>query len=66
MIYRNTEKGYIAGVAAGIAEYYDVPVRLVRLLFIVTSFLMGLGILAYMYFILITDEQSGQSHLKFQ
>jgi phage shock protein PspC (stress-responsive transcriptional regulator) len=66
MIYRNIEKGYVAGVAAGISEHYNVPVTMIRAMFVITSFLMGLGILAYMYFILITDEQSGQTHLRFQ
>lgn len=66
MIYRNQNKGYIAGVAAGISEAYEIPVSLVRLLFVITSFLLGLGVLAYMYMILIMDEQSGQTHLDFQ
>jgi phage shock protein C len=66
MIYRDTQKAYVAGVASGMAQYYDVPVTLVRALFIVTSFLLGLGILAYMYFILIMDANDGQTHLHFQ
>ncbi|MBX4186788.1 MAG: PspC domain-containing protein [Candidatus Doudnabacteria bacterium] len=66
MIYRNQNKGYIAGVAAGIAEGYDVPVSLIRALFVALSFLAGLGILFYMYLILIMDDQTGQTHLDFQ
>ncbi|MBX4191261.1 MAG: PspC domain-containing protein [Candidatus Doudnabacteria bacterium] len=66
MIYRNIEKSYIAGVASGIAEHYQVPVSLVRGLFVVTSFFLGLGVLVYMYLILITDSDTGQTHLNFQ
>ncbi len=66
MIYRNQEKGYVAGVAAGIAEYYDIPVSLVRTLFVLTSFILGAGVLAYMYLILIMAQQDGQTHLNFR
>ncbi|HEX9503158.1 MAG TPA: PspC domain-containing protein [Patescibacteria group bacterium] len=66
MIYRNQEKGIVAGVAAGISETYDVPVSFIRAFFVFSSFILGLGILAYMYLILITAERDGQTHLDFQ
>jgi len=37
----------IAGVCAGIAEYFDLDVTLVRVLWLVTSFMTGVGLLAY-------------------
>lgn len=66
MIYRNQNKGYLAGVSAGIAEAYDIPVSLVRSLFILTSFILGLGVFAYMYLTLIMAERDGQTHLNFR
>jgi len=37
----------IAGVCAGVAEYFDLDVTLVRVLWLITSFMTGLGLLAY-------------------
>jgi phage shock protein C len=37
----------IAGVCLGVAEYFDVDVTLVRLVWLVTSFMTGIGLLAY-------------------
>jgi phage shock protein C len=44
-----TLKGrWLAGVCAGIAEYFDVDPVLVRLAFVVTAFIGGVGIVAYL------------------
>ncbi|MBO6576073.1 MAG: PspC domain-containing protein [Rhodothermales bacterium] len=37
----------IAGVCGGMAEYFDVDPTLVRVAYIILSFLSGLGLLAY-------------------
>ena len=37
----------IAGVCLGMAEYFDVDVTLVRLLFLITAILTGVGLIAY-------------------
>jgi phage shock protein C len=37
----------IAGVCAGFAEYFDVDVTLVRLVWLVAGFLTGFGLLTY-------------------
>jgi phage shock protein C len=37
----------IAGVCLGMAEYFDVDVTLVRLLFLLTAILTGVGLIAY-------------------
>jgi phage shock protein PspC (stress-responsive transcriptional regulator) len=37
----------IAGVCGGLGEYFDVDPVLIRLLFVVTAFISGVGILAY-------------------
>jgi phage shock protein C len=37
----------IAGVCAGFAEYFDLDVTLVRLVWFFTAFLTGVGLIAY-------------------
>jgi phage shock protein C len=37
----------IAGVCAGFAEYFDLDVTLVRLMWLIVSFMTGVGLLAY-------------------
>lgn len=47
-LYRIPEKGKIAGVAAGFAEYFDMDVTLMRLLFVAVALLSaGSAIVAY-------------------
>ena len=45
-IYKSNDRK-IAGVCAGIAEYFDIDPTLVRLLFFLLVFLVGNGILTY-------------------
>ena len=45
-IYKSNEKK-IAGVCAGIAEYFNIDPTLVRLLFFLLVFLVGNGVLTY-------------------
>ncbi len=48
-LYRASEKdSMIAGVCAGIADYFDVDPVLVRLLWVLFVFGFGTGILAYL------------------
>ncbi|MBQ7613379.1 MAG: PspC domain-containing protein [Spirochaetaceae bacterium] len=44
---RIRSKKIIFGVCAGIANRYDFPADLVRLLFVMLSFPLGIGIVAY-------------------
>ena len=49
-LYRNSSAGRIAGVCAGIAEYFDADVTLVRLAWVVLSIVPGTivgGLVAY-------------------
>jgi len=45
-LYRNIRQGKIAGVCAGIADYFEIDPVLIRLLFIL-MFFWGGGIIAY-------------------
>lgn len=46
-LYRIKQNKIVAGVASGLAEYFDIDPVLVRLLFVLLTFQGGLGILAY-------------------
>lgn len=46
-LYRDTDDAIIAGVASGLARYFDIDPVIVRLIFVVSIFFNGLGVLAY-------------------
>lgn len=46
-LFRDPEDKKLAGVASGIAKYFGVDVAVVRLLFLISIFLGGFGVLAY-------------------
>jgi phage shock protein C len=46
-LYRSRSQKMIAGVCGGLGEYFDVDPVLIRLMFVVTTFISGAGILAY-------------------
>ena len=48
-LFRNEHEKVVAGVSSGIAEYMEVDVTIIRLLFVLsTIFLVGTGILVYL------------------
>lgn len=53
---KNDTNGKLAGVCAGLADYFGVDVTLVRLLFVVATFLGGPGILVYIVLALVLPE----------
>ena len=46
-LYRCRDNGCLAGVAGGMAEYFDLDPTLVRMLWFVSIFFGGLGLLLY-------------------
>ncbi len=46
-LYRSVRNKKVAGVCAGLADYFDVDVALIRVAFIVGVVLHGIGLLAY-------------------
>jgi phage shock protein PspC (stress-responsive transcriptional regulator)/predicted membrane protein len=57
---RSTKRRMVGGVAGGIAERFDVDANIVRVVFVVLSFLWGLGVAIYLaMWVLI--PQSGRS-----
>ena len=56
-LLRNMHDKVIAGVSSGVAEYMQVDVTIIRLLFVLsTIFLFGTGILVYLVMWIIVPE----------
>lgn len=55
-LYRSREHRIIGGVAGGLAEYFQIDVTLIRLLWILAVFFGGGGVLAYLIAWLIIPD----------
>lgn len=55
-LFRNNEDRVIGGVASGIASYFGTDRSVIRLLFVLSIFLGGAGIILYIILWLITPE----------
>jgi phage shock protein C len=55
--YRNTSDKKIAGVASGLADYFDIDPLLVRLIFVILAFAGGGGVLIYFILWIVTPER---------
>ena len=61
-LFRDTDNAMIAGVAAGLAEYFGLDVLLIRILFVlVTIITTGFGILLYIVLWLLVPEAKTSS-----
>ena len=58
-LYRSTHDKKIAGVCGGIAEYFDMDPTIVRLLWVLASFVVGCGILAYIICAFVIPSDPG-------
>ncbi len=58
-LYRSTENKVAFGVAAGIANYFNVDPVLVRLLFVAAAVFGGGGLIAYIVAAIIIPEAPG-------
>lgn len=59
-LYRSRETRIIAGVAGGLAEYFQVDVVLIRILWLIAVFVGGGGILAYIIAWIVIPEEGEQ------
>ena len=56
-LYRDTENGKIFGVCAGMAEYFDMDVTVVRLIWVLLFFFGGIGILPYIILAIVIEPK---------
>lgn len=56
-LYRSVNDRMIAGICAGIAEYFDIDLTLIRLLFVFGFFATGSGLFwAYVIMMIVVPE----------
>lgn len=55
-LYRNSDDKVLGGVASGIASYFGVDPVVMRVIFVISIFLGGAGLLAYIILWIITPE----------
>ena len=56
-LYRSRDNRMIGGVAGGLGEYLGIDPTIVRLLFILLTFGVGSGVLAYLIMMLVVPEE---------
>ncbi len=55
-ISRSRQNRVLGGVAAGLAEYLSIDILVVRILFIASTFLSGIGLLLYLILWIVVPE----------
>lgn len=56
-LYRSSSNEMIAGVCAGIADYFNVDPTIVRLAFLLLALAGGPGVILYIILVLVIPEQ---------
>jgi len=57
-LYRDTENGKIFGVCAGLADYFDIDVTLVRVIWVVLLLCGTIGLWPYIILAIVIDPKS--------
>ena len=58
-LYRSNNDKKISGVCGGVAEYFGIDATIVRLLWVLASFMNGLCVVAYVACVFIVPEDPG-------
>lgn len=56
-LYRDVENGKISGVCAGLSDYLDIDVTLIRVIWLILVICAGTGLLAYLIMALVVDPK---------
>ncbi|MCW1908644.1 MAG: PspC domain-containing protein [Candidatus Saccharibacteria bacterium] len=56
-LYKISEQGKIAGVCAGLSEYFELDVTLIRLAMVASIFIGGAGIVFYIIAALVMPDK---------
>jgi phage shock protein PspC (stress-responsive transcriptional regulator) len=60
-LQRSVANKQVAGVCAGLAQYFDIDVILVRVLFVLLALAGGPGVLIYIILWIVMPEEPGTS-----
>ena len=55
-LYRSRSDRYLGGVCGGVAEYFNIDSNLTRILFVIGSFLWGIGVVLYLAALILVPE----------
>ena len=56
-LFRSTKNSVIGGVCAGVAEFFGLDVKLVRIAWLVAVLFAGVGVLLYLILLLILPKK---------
>jgi phage shock protein C len=56
-LYRDPKRGVIFGVCAGMADYFDTDVALIRIIWVFLALFAGSGVLAYLIIALVLEPK---------
>ena len=59
-LYRSKQERILAGICGGVAEYFNIDVTLVRIIWVISIFMNGLGVIAYLATLIIVPENPNQ------
>jgi len=57
-LYRDTENGKIFGVCAGLADYFELDVSLIRVIWLVLVLFGGTGLIAYIIMGIVVEPKN--------
>jgi phage shock protein C len=57
-LYRDTANGRIFGVCAGLSDYFDMDVTLIRIIWVLLFLCAGTGLLAYIIMAIVIEPKS--------
>jgi phage shock protein C len=60
-LYRSRKNRVIAGVCAGLADYFNIDAWIVRLIFLAFLFADGIAAVAYIVLMIIVSEEPGEN-----
>ena len=56
-LYKDSQNGKIAGVCAGLSEYFEIDVTLIRLIMVASLFIGGAGLVFYVIAALVMPDK---------
>ena len=62
-IHRSTESKVIAGVCGGLGDYFDIDPTWIRILFVLSIFANGIGLIAYIIWWIVVPQQPLPVHV---
>jgi phage shock protein PspC (stress-responsive transcriptional regulator) len=66
-LFRDTDNAMVAGVAAGLANYFDIDAVIVRIIFVALVFAGGSGVLIYiLLWLLVPEARTASERLSMQ